>query len=98
MFAAVNVFMRPVRNLADIDHRKQRKNQCLNKGNKKRERQQGNRNQKLCVWRIKIRDLRRQLLVGKHICKKSDPQREWPDHVAYKLYAKDQRSEKECQG
>ena len=95
MLAAVNVLVRCVRDLADIDRRQQRENKCLHKGDEDRERHQQHRQQDLRVRRKQIRDLARDLLVGEHVGEKSYTERHRPDQVTDRFDAEDQRRNKD---
>ena len=93
MNTAVSVVVRRVCNLANVDHRKQRKYQRLDERDEYAEQRKYKRQKKLRKRRIEICDLAKDLFIREHIRKKSNAERERPDHIRDQFYAEDQRSD-----
>ena len=97
MLAAVNVIVRRMRYLTDIDHRQQGEHNCLDQRHKDAQQRKHQRNNELRIRRSQIRDLCKDLLVGKHVCEKSNTKRERPDQITDQLDTKDQRRDQDRQ-
>src|SRR5882762_11515038 len=82
--------MRRMRNLAQIQLRKENKNERLNQSDKETQRHQEDGHHPVSDSRSQMRDRIHHLFVGKHVAEKTNAERKRPDEVADKFNRKDQ--------
>src|SRR6267142_5342211 len=82
--------MRRMRDLAQIQLRKENKDECLNQSDKETQRHQCDGDQPVSYSRSQMRDRIHHLFVGKHVAEKTNAERKRPDEVADELNRKDQ--------
>src|SRR5881394_1182976 len=83
--------MRRMRNLADVQLRKQYENEGLNERHEQTQRHQQYGHNPIRFSRRQVRNGVEHLLVREHVRKQTNAQREWPNQVADQFNDKDER-------
>src|SRR6267142_14867 len=82
--------MRRMRDLAQIQLRKENKDECLNQSDKETQRHQRYRDHPVSYSRSQMRDRIHHLFVGKHVAEKTNAERKGTNQITDNLKRKDQ--------